>query len=407
MEKEYDVLLYGAAGFTGKQTVAYFAQHAPTDLRWAIAGRHLARLEEARAASGAQPVDILTADSSDPKTVDAVVSRSRLVLNTAGPFALYGTPVVDACVRFGTHYVDITGETPWVHDLISRYHERAASAGTRIIPCCGFDSVPSDLGAMLMARHIQQRSGTACMEVRSYFQLSGGLNGGTVASLMNMLSSDTASRPGGPFMLDPAVPHGARQTERSRALLAPRFDAEFGTWIGPFFMAPINTRIVRRSAALFAQWQEPYGPEFVYQEALKYDPPFARAKAWGATAAIAAFYAAAKQPVTRRLLTPLMPGPGAGPSAERMDRGWFTCDLLAIAEDGRQVRGVISYAGDPGNRATTVFVCEAALALAVDGDRLPGGAGRGGVLTPATGLGPVLAGRLARAGVTIDIDRPA
>jgi short subunit dehydrogenase-like uncharacterized protein len=404
--KDLDVVLYGAAGFTGRQTVAYFAQHAPPDLRWAMAGRHRARLEAARAKSGAQPAEILIADSSDPKTVDAVVSRARLVLNTAGPFALYGTPVVDACVRFGTHYVDITGETPWVRDLISRYHERAASAGTRIIPCCGFDSVPSDLGTMLMARRIQQVSG-ACMEVRGYFQLSGGLNGGTVASLMNMLSSDTGSRPGGPFMLDAAVPHGARQTERSRALLAPRFDAELGTWIGPFFMAPINTRIVRRSAALFAQWQEPYGPEFVYQEALKYDPPFARAKAWGATAAIAGFYAAVKQPVTRRLVAPLMPGPGAGPSAERMDRGWFTCDLLALAEDGRQMRGLISYAGDPGNRATTVLVCEAALALAVDGHRLPGGAQRGGVLTPATGLGQVLARRLARAGVTIDIDRPA
>jgi short subunit dehydrogenase-like uncharacterized protein len=405
--KDLDVVLYGAAGFTGRQTVAYFAQHAPADLRWAIAGRHRARLDAARAESGAQAVEILIADSRDQATVDAVVSRTRLVLNTAGPFALYGTPVVDACVRFGTHYVDITGETPWVHDLISRYHERAAAAGTRIIPCCGFDSVPSDLGAMLMARHIQRTLGVGCVEVRGYFQLSGGLNGGTIASLMNMLSSDTGSRPGGPFMLDPAVPHGSRQTERSRALLAPRFDAEFGTWIGPFFMAPINTRIVRRSAALFAQWHEPYGPDFVYQEALKYDPPLAPAKAWAGTAAIAAFYGAVKQPMTRRLVTPLLPGPGAGPSVERMDRGWFTCDLLAIAHGGRHVRGVISYAGDPGNRATTVLVCEAALALAVDRDRLPGGAERGGVLTPASGLGQVLAVRLARAGVTVDIDRPA
>jgi short subunit dehydrogenase-like uncharacterized protein len=405
--KDLDVVLYGAGGFTGRQTVAYFAQHAPADLHWAIAGRHRARLEAARLASGAPPVELLIADSGDQAAVDAVVSRTRLVLNTAGPFALYGTPVVDACVRFGTHYVDITGETPWVYDLIARYHERAAADGTRIIPCCGFDSVPSDLGAMLMARHVQQTMGAPCAEVRGYFQLSGGLNGGTVASLLNMLESAKGTRPGGPFMLDPAMPHGARQTERSRPLMAPRFDAEFGAWIGPFFMAPINTRIVRRSAALFALWQEPYGPEFVYQEALKYNPPLARARAWSGTAAIGAFYGAVKQPLTRRLVSPLLPKPGAGPSVQTMDRGWFSCELLALTEDGRCVRGVMSYPGDPGNRATTVLVCEAALALAVEGDRLPGGADRGGVLTPATGLGQVLAGRLSRAGVTIDIGRPA
>jgi short subunit dehydrogenase-like uncharacterized protein len=405
--KELDVVLYGAGGFTGRQTVAYFARHAPAGLRWAIAGRHRDKLDAARADCGAPPVEVLIADSANQSTVDAVVSRTRIVLSTAGPFALYGTSVVDACVRFGTHYVDITGETPWVHELITRYHERAAPAGTRIIPCCGFDSVPSDLGTLLMARHVQTALAAPCVEARGYFQLSGGLNGGTVASLMNMLRADEPPRPGGPFMLDPPTPHGTRQTERSRPLVAPRFDAELGAWIGPFFMAPINTRIVRRSAALFAEWQEPYGPEFVYQEALKYDPPLARAKAWAGTAAIAAFYGAVKTPITRPLVTPLLPKPGAGPSAQTMDRGWFTCELLAMTQDGRRARGLMSFAGDPGNRATTVLVCESALALAVDGDRLPGGVGRGGVLTPATGLGQALADRLVRAGVTIDIGRPA
>ena len=160
--KQYDVVLYGAGGFTGKQTVAYFSRHAPPGLRWALAGRHRDKLEAARAENGAHAAEILIADSDDQATVDAVVSRTRLVLSTAGPFALYGTPVVDACVRFATHYVDITGETPWVHDLIARYHERAAAAGTRIIPCCGFDSVPSDLGAFLMARHMQSARCALC-----------------------------------------------------------------------------------------------------------------------------------------------------------------------------------------------------------------------------------------------------
>ena len=185
--------------------------------------------------------------------------------------------------------------------------------------------------------------------------------------------------------------------------MKPRHEAELGTWIGPFFMAPVNTRVVRRSAALFEEWHEGYGPEFVYQEALKFDQPFAAAKAFSATGGLVLFGAALRQPLTRRLVTPLLPKPGTGPSVKTMDNGWFTCELLGFAEDGRRIRGVIRNAGDPGNRSTVKFVCEAAMAIALELDALPGGASRGGVLTPATGLGLVLAERLRRAGATIEI----
>lgn len=407
-KRDYDVVLYGAGGFTGKQTVAYFAKHAPSGMRWAIAGRNREKLEGVRSEAGgpARAEDVLTADSRDCASVDAIVSRTRVVLSTAGPFALYGTPVVDACVRFGAHYVDITGETPWVRELITRYHARAAAEGTRIIPCCGFDSVPSDLGAFLMARHIRQALGTACVEVRGYFQLKGGANGGTMASMLNMLNSDAQAQMADPFLLEPSTSHGARQTASSRDLTRPRYEAELGTWIGPFFMAPVNTRVVRRSATLYEEWQEPYGPEFVYQEALKYDPPFASAKAYLTTGGLGLFTAALRQPVIRRVVAPLLPKPGAGPSLETMDNGWFTCELMGLAEDGRRTRGSIRHAGDPGNRATVKFLCEAAMALALDLDALPGGPRRGGVLTPATGLGHVLSDRLRRAEVTIDIGEP-
>jgi short subunit dehydrogenase-like uncharacterized protein len=402
--REYDVVLYGAGGFTGQQTVAYFSEHVPLGVRWAIAGRNRATLEAVRSSAGgpARAQDILVADSRNQASVDAVVSRTRVVLNTAGPFALYGTPVVDACVRFGTHYVDITAETPWVRDLIADYHQRASDAGTRIIPCCGFDSVPSDLGALLVARHVHQSLGIPCSEVRAYYQLYGGFNGGTMASLLNIIES-RAGWPGDPFLLDTVTSHGPRQTERSRDLTAPRYDAELGTWIGPFFMAPTNTRVVRRSAALYAGWHEPYGSDFVYQEALKYDRPFALAKACVVTGGLALFNAALRQPLTRRVVVPLLPKPGTGPSLLTMDKGWFTCELVGCAEGGRRVRGVIRHTGDPGNRATVTFVCEAAMALALETHALPGGPGRGGVLTPATGLGHVLADRLRRVGVTIDI----
>ncbi len=402
--RDYDVVLYGAGGFTGRQTVAYFARHAPPQIRWAIAGRTREKLEAVRAEVGApaRPEDVLVADSQDQAAVDAVVSRTRIVLSTAGPFARYGTPIVDACVRFGTDYVDITGETAWVRQLIDRYHDRAAAGATRIITCCGFDSVPADLGTFLLVRHMQ-RAGIACSEVRAFYTMSRGLNGGTVASILNATKDGSLAAMDDVFLLDPSRPDSPRQIEHSQDITAPRFDPEIGTWSGPFVMAPTNTRIVRRSVALYADRREPYGDEFVYQEYQRYDPPLARAKAVAVTAGLSLFRAALGWPPARRVIEPTLPRPGTGPSVRTMDEGWFRCELIGFAHDGRRVRGLILHKGDPGNRATVRFVCESALALALDGDRLPGGPSRGGVLTPATGLGQVLAERLRNAGVRIDI----
>jgi len=385
--RPYDVVLYGASGFTGRQTVEYFAKHAPRELRWAIAGRNGDKLEAVRAAIGApaRAADVLVADSGDHASVDEVVSRTRIVLSTAGPFALYGTPIVDACVRFRTNYVDITGETFWVRDLVERYHDRAAVEGIRIVPCCGFDSVPSDLGSFLLVRHMEQMFGGGHAEVRGYFQIyGGGLNGGTAASFLNIIKTPRA-----------------RKTIPRDALPPPHYDKVIGTWVGPFFMAPVNTWIVRRSAALYAEWHEPYPRNFSYREFLKFDPPLAAAKAIAITSGLALFTAAARQSVTRLLVEALLPKAGTGPSVRRMDRGGFTCELIGLTEDGRRARGLIRHAGDAGNRATVRMVCESALALALDSDALPGGQQRGGVLTPATALGHVLAERLRRAGMTL------
>lgn len=399
-DRDYDIVLYGAGGFTGRQTVAYFAARAPADLRWAIAGPRLATLARAREEAKAplRDRDLIVAPSQDQAAVDALAARSRVVLSTAGPFMRYGTPVVDACVRFGTHYVDITGETPWIREMASRHHRRAAEDGTRIIPCCGFDSVPSDLGAWLMARHIRDALGVACAEVRTYFRLSGGLNGGTVASLLDMLDTP---RPA------PTTSAPKPRDGQSRIVAAPGYDARLETWIGPFVMAPINSEVVRRSMTLMKESAPAAASTFVYQEAMRYDPPFARAKATAASAGLGLLYAALRQRLARRLVLPFLPKPGEGPSPETMDRGWFTCDVIGIAEDGRQERGMIRYDGDPGNRATTVFVCESALSLALHADALPGGPARGGVLTPATGLGDVLVRRLRHAGTTIEIPHRA
>jgi short subunit dehydrogenase-like uncharacterized protein len=324
-------------------------------------------------------------------------------LTTAGPFALYGNALVDACVHFRTHYVDITGETPWVRTLIDRYQVQAAAEGTRIIPCCGFDSVPSDLGTYLVVRHLQRELGVPCQQVHAYFQAYGGLNGGTLASAFHLYDSAGAVQMNDPFFLNlPNIP-SPDQTERNHDPQTPSFAADLNTWVAPFFMGLVNTRIVRRSAALYEEWQDPYGPDFTYQEYLKFDEPLSWLKATSIPAGLALFTGVLQQPPLRALLQPLLPQPGDGPSEQTMNEGWFSCELVGTAMDGRQVRGLIRDQGDPGNRATVKFVCESALSLALQLDELPGSPTRGGILTPATGLGEVLAERLRRSGMTLNV----
>ncbi|WP_088889496.1 saccharopine dehydrogenase family protein [Leptolyngbya ohadii] len=402
-DRSYDVVLYGASGFVGKQTVEYFARSVdPQQVRWAIAGRSRQKLEAVREEVGVT-VDVLIADSQDQQAIDAIVSQTRVLLTTAGPFALYGNALVDACVRFQTHYVDITGETPWVKRLIDRYQAQAAAAGTRIIPCCGFDSVPSDLGAYLVVRAMQQEWGVSAQQVKAYFQAAGGLNGGTLASAFNLYDSRETAQMNNPFLLNPSPAPSQAQIEHNQDPQAPVFDSDLNTWVAPFFMAPVNTRIVRRSSALYAQWQQPYGANFSYQEYLKFEEPLAWLKATGTTAGLALLTGILQQPQVRSLVQPILPSPGSGPSEQTMNEGWFSCELIGTAEDGRKVRGRLRDQGDPGNRATVKFLCESALGLALQTDRLPGGQSRGGILTPATGLGDVLAERLRRAGMTVEV----
>jgi short subunit dehydrogenase-like uncharacterized protein len=405
--RDYDVILYGASGFTGKQTAQYFAQHAPPGLRWAIAGRNRAKLEAVKQALGepARRLEVLIAESHDSAAVDALVARTRVLLTTAGPFALYGTALVDACVRWQTHYVDITGETTWVKTLIERYQQQAAADGTRIIPFCGFDSVPSDLGTYLLVRYLRQHLHTNCHSVRAYHQLRGGVNGGTLATAFNVYESGLAAQVRDPFLLNPPGEHSREQVRKNQDPVAPHFDADTKSWVGPFVMGPINTRVVRRSAALAAAWGESYGVDFSYQEYLKFKGPLGWALAAGMSAGGALFELALQSPLRPALKT-FVPAPGSGPSERTMNEGWFRCELVAETSDGRKVRGSISDKGDPGNRATVKFLCEAALCLALQETQLPGGAERGGLLTPATGLGDVYADRLRQAGVQIELGLP-
>ncbi len=377
MPRDLDVLLYGATGFTGRQTVAYFAKHAPSNLRWAIAGRNREKLE---ALHSEKPV--LVADSSDQPAIDKIVESATVLLNTAGPFALYGANIVDACVRFGTHYVDITGETPWARMLIDRYHQKASAEGTRIIPFCGFDSIPSDLGAML----ISQALGPKTHEVKAFFQMKGGLNGGTLASALNMVESGADKIAADLFLLSPSTTRTPSDLERDPVKAI--YDTHLKTWTAPFLMSGINTRVVRRSCEI-------RGIDFAYQEYTKVDSHFAAA----AIAKIGLLLGRSMHSaIVRGLLQKISPSPGEGPSQKTMDTGWFRCELFGKTSDGRTAQGIISDQGDPGNRVTVKCLCESALALALD--ELPD---RAGVLTPSTGIGEALITRLRAKGMTLEI----
>jgi short subunit dehydrogenase-like uncharacterized protein len=389
--RKYDLVLYGASGFTGRQTVEYCKQAAPSGLRWAIAGRNRDKLNSVNSAG----VDVLIADSKDAAALDAIAASARVVATTAGPFSLYGTQLVDSCVRHQTHYCDITGETPWIRSLIERYHEKAAADGTRIVPTCGFDSIPSDFGAWLTARHIREALHSECESMAAYFKLGGGINGGTLASFYTLIESGQIGSVRDPYLLNPdSSAATAAQRARNADPSGVRFDADLKRWTTSFVMGSINTRVVRRTQALL-------GSEFDYQEYSSFKKPSA---ARMASAGGRVFETILGSGIGRRLLRPLLPKPGDGPSQKVMDGGFFETTFIAHAKSGAVIRGVLKGQGDPGNRITVKCLCESAFVLALtDEPSSRPTAGMGGLLTPVTALGDHLVPRLAAAGITFQV----
>jgi short subunit dehydrogenase-like uncharacterized protein len=255
MKKAFDLILFGATGFVGRQAIAYLSQRAQANTRWAIAGRSQGKLQAALDSVAqqhpkAKDIPIIVADAQDEKALNHLAASTRVVLSCAGPYALYGSKLVAACIARQTHYADITGETPWVRQMIDLHHETAQANGTRIVPGCGFDSVPSDLGAYLVQREMTRRYQQECTHIKAAFSLSGGgLNGGTAASMMNMIESGQLKTIDDPFLLNPP---GTAPSDASsqRDPLAAYWDKDFNGWLGLFVMGPINTRVVRRSMAL-------------------------------------------------------------------------------------------------------------------------------------------------------------
>ncbi len=401
MQRTFDLILYGATGFVGQQAIAYLSKQSK-ELRWAIAGRSEAKLLSSRAAAGVSDVPILVADAQDSEALANLASQTRVVLSCAGPYALYGSKLVAACVKAKTHYCDITGETPWIRKMIDAHHTQAAEDGTRIVPSCGFDSVPSDLGAYLVQREMLARYGEPCMQIKSAFTLSGGgLNGGTLASMLNMMETGQLGAVQDLFLLNP---QGTRPKDESshRDPVGSHRDADFKGWLGLFIMGPINTRVVRRSAAL-------RGKLMVYQEYMRFgSSALAGAAALGmglgskAQSSLMAIAPMRKLTLAALPLLPKrwLPQPGQGPTVANMDRGFFKIELVGTSSSGKKLRGIISDQLDAGNRATVKMMCESALALALDEKKLPVAAG---VITPSVAFGDVLEQRLLAAGMRVEV----
>jgi short subunit dehydrogenase-like uncharacterized protein len=390
-DRKYDLVLYGASGFTGRQTVEYCKQFAPAGLRWAIAGRNRSKLEGVNTAGA----DVLVADAQDDDALNDLARQTCVVASTAGPFSLYGTKLVDACVRNRTHYCDITGETPWIRRLIDRHHAQAAADGTRIVPGCGFDSIPSDFGAWLACRHLHDTLHSECASVAAYFRVGGGINGGTLASLFHMLESNQMIISRDPFLLDPDPRAHSPQEQRSNAdPSGVHYDEHLQKWVAPFLMGSINTRVVRRTQALL-------GTRFGYQEYSR----FKNARtARGVVIGGKLFESIAATGFGRRILRAFLPKPGEGPSEKVMNEGFFECEFIATDKNGGRARGIFTGQGDAGNRITVKCLCESALLLAdfsAGKTAITPYAG-GGVLTPVTGLGQGMISRLAKAAITFD-----
>lgn len=395
---EFDIIIFGATGFTGSQAAHYLDQHAPTDLSWAIAGRNEAKLNKLATELNAAP-PIVVADALDREAVFAMVERTRVLCTTAGPYARYGDNIVDACAEKGVHYCDITGETPWVRDVIDRCHQKAVESGALIVPFCGFDSIPSDIGAFFVVQQIRERFDQPTRSVKAFFQAGGGgLNGGTLASMLNLFEQHEMERVRDPVLLNPREDQSLASRVRQQDQTAAVYDADVGRWTAPFFMAPINTRVVRRSATLAEADGNEWGPDFTYHEAMLSPRKFGQAIGMGISASMAVFEKAAQYQVVRDLLDRIGPDPGDGPDEVAMDRGWVKVTYVGTAADGRKLKAVLSADGDPGNRFTVRVLCESALCLLQDD--LPA---EGGVLTPATAMGDALVERLQAAEVRLEV----
>jgi short subunit dehydrogenase-like uncharacterized protein len=404
MPPTYDIVLYGATSFTGRLVADYLARNQPPALRWAIAGRSQARLadlksELLRTAPALSALDVLVADSGDAPALGDIARRTRVVCTTVGPYLRHGLPLARACAENGTSYCDLAGEVPFIRRSIDENQARAQATGARIVHSAGFDSIPSDLGVLLLHEAFRARGKALASAALFCGPMKGGPSGGTIASMLELLDAASRDRDlrrlaGDPYALLPD--RGRDRGPDGPDQRSVRYEPRIGQWTGPFVMAAINTRIVRRSNALldFA-----YGRGFAYSEAMSFGRgPRGLARAVSVTAALGGLLGVGSLAAGRKLLARLLPAPGQGPSQAARDAGFFKVRIVGEG-DGLRLDARVEGTSDPGYGETSKMLGEAAMCLALDADALPR---RYGVLTPASAMGTRLVERLRAAGMTFE-----
>ena len=386
-DREFDIVVFGASGFTGRLVAEYLTERYPSGVRWAMAGRRVEKLAAVRDEIKAPlATPLIAADSADAASLATLAKRTKVVLTTVGPYQLYGEALVAACAETGTDYVDLCGEPAWMRQMIDRYDGKAKASGARIVFSCGFDSIPFDLGVQFVQNAARAATGAPAARVKGRVRkMKGTFSGGTAASLqatmaaaskdltiLGLLKDHFALTPG---FTGPKQPHGMK----------PEHDDTLGVWVAPFVMAAINTRNVHRTNALTGH---AYGQDFVYDE-MVVTGPGEPGKA-----------IAEKIAGDRSMMKADGPKPGEGPSRAERDAGHFDLLFLAEMKDGRVFRAAVTGDKDPGYGCTSKMIAESALCLVHD---VP--TGGAGITTPGALMGAPLLKRLgANAGMTFKME---
>lgn len=402
--KEFDVIIWGASGFTGRLVAEYYLQQygLDGDLKWAMAGRNLEKLESVRAAVGDLRIPLIVANSHDKESLDAMVARTKVICTTVGPYALYGDALVESCVEQGVDYCDLAGETQWIRRMIDKHHEKAQETGARIVHCCGFDSIPSDLGVLFLQNQAKEQSGEYVKSVKMRLKSAkGGFSGGTYASMNNVMAEAEKDKSVYKVLFNPygLNPQGETSGPDGPDLQSVKYDEDVNAWIMPFIMAAINTRVVRRSHALQSY---PYGKDFRYDEAMITGKGISgRLKAYAGLAALAAMTMGKADSFYKKMVNRFFPEPGEGPSREEREAGFWSFTVVGKYANGKRIVAKVSGDRDPGYGSTSKMLGESAACLALDKRRTPRVRG---VLTPASAMGKVLIERLqSHAGLNFSI----
>jgi short subunit dehydrogenase-like uncharacterized protein len=392
--REFDVIIWGASGFTGRLVALYlFDKYGTTgDLKWAMGGRNLTKLEKVRDEVANKNVPLVIADSNDKVSLLNMVKRTKVVCTTVGPYAKYGSNLVEACIESHIHYCDLAGEVQWMYKMINRHHEKAKINGSKIVHACGFDSIPSDMGVYFIQRESKDKRGIIAQKIKMRVAaISGGISGGTYSSLSRVLEEAQKDKKvyqilTNPYALNPINEQFGKDKSDLKNII---FDKVSQSWIGPFIMSSINTKIVRRSNFLNSY---AYGKNFRYDEATIFGKGFfGRIRGIISVIAIGLIMSAKHGSLLKKGLDLLFPIPGEGPSKKKMKQGFYNLRFYITLEDGSDAFAKVIGDMDPGYGSSSKMLAESAVCLAID--KL---SNTSGVLKPSVAMGDALLKRLEK-----------